>query len=302
MTRSFFVLLLLSSCSNETQINSATGAAACVTAAACKLLDFGASACTAGALDVNNPVFAAAAHISAKTVNCIAAAGANCDNARKCLNGGEAPSVCSLSQSPSCSGSVLTSCSDNLRPSPSPLPFGGTTKFDCGDVAQMCVAANGSADCGVGTCAGAASMCVGTKIQVCQNGILKQFDCADFGSNCVVGALNIAHCRGTGAACQTQGFNPLGNALRCDGTVLVRCADSQEARFDCAATNQQCVADVDGENFGCAQGSSCTPGTFSATCNGVVLNFCNDGVISTFDCGQAGFKSCSPGIGGGCVP
>jgi hypothetical protein len=289
------VSLLLIACNNDTSVNSSTGAQACATATACGIVAGGVSNCTANALNTNNPLFASTYHISAKMVNCIAMAGADCAAAKKCLNGGDTPAACT-GNSMSCTGTVLNGCAANAGTGNN----NGTTKFDCGDVAQMCVVNNGAADCGVGSCAGPQSMCVGTKIQTCGNGILKQYDCADFGDTCVVGALNIAHCRGTGAACQTQGFAPLGNAIRCDGTVLVRCADSQESRFDCASQNQQCVPNVNGESFGCALGSSCNPATFSATCSGLKMTFCNDGVISTFDCGSAGFKSCSPNNGGTC--
>src|SRR5438552_7106242 len=108
----------------------------------------------------------------------------------------------------------------------------------------MCVVNNNVADCGAGTCAGGASMCIGTKIQACQQGIFKVADCNDYGDTCVVSGLG-AHCRGTGATCQagipTNVIDFLiGLPIRCDGNVLVRCADSQESRFDCSSKNQKC--------------------------------------------------------------
>jgi hypothetical protein len=289
-------------CNNSSNfVSSASGAAACATATACGLVDpvsaHGVSGCTVQALSTNDPIIAAASHISSSIVNCIAAAGANCAAAKRCLGGGATPAACT-GNSASCTGTVLSFCADAAG-------TGGQRamqKFNCGEVGQMCVVTGATADCGVASCAPGAGGCVGTRIQACQNGILKEYDCALYGSTCVVGALNVAHCRGTGAPCLTQGFSPIGNPLRCEGNVLVRCADSQEARMDCGVDNQLCVAGVTGEPFGCALGSSCTPGSYSATCAGLVLGYCNDGVISSFDCGAYGFKGCSPQNGGTCVP
>jgi hypothetical protein len=294
------VVVLAAACNNDQTVNSATGVAACATAIACNIVDavstHGISGCTAQALSTNDVVVAAASHFSTEIVNCIAAAGSNCDAAKKCLGGGETPAACTGSSS-SCSGAVLSFCSQAAGSGGNM----GVQKFNCGDVAEMCVVNNNAAECGVGSCAAGGGMCVGTKVQSCNNGILQQYDCASYGDTCVSGALNIPHCRGTGPSCQTQGLGFLGNALRCDGNVLVRCADSQEARFDCAVQNRLCVANVNGEAFGCAHGSSCNPSTYSATCAGAVLSYCNDGVIGTYDCAAAGFKGCSPNNGGTCT-
>jgi hypothetical protein len=297
MTRAGLALIFLVGCSNNNTVTSSSATKACVTATACGLVAGGVSQCTANALAVNNPLVAAVVYFSPQIVNCVAAAGSNCDNARKCLNGGQTPAACT-GTSQACMGTVRTSCMD--------LGGGGnmTTQFDCGDIAQMCVVntAGTVASCGYGTCAGASTMCTGTKVQSCSNGIVEQADCADFGSTCVVGALGNAHCRGTGATCQsTLTGDLIGNPLRCDGTVLVRCADSMESKFDCSSQNQKCVANVNNEAFGCALGSDCETATFSATCAANKLTYCNDGIISTFDCGSVGFKGCSPDGGGKCT-
>ncbi len=283
-------------CGNDSSVSASAGAAACVTATACGIVAGGVSNCTANVLNTNNPLFAGAVHFSTKTVNCIAAAGSNCDNAKKCLNAGQTPASCT-NASAACDGTVLDSCQDEGSGNV-------TTKFDCSDIAEMCVVNGGTADCGFGTCTGAASMCVGTRWQQCQNGVLRQADCADFGANCVVGALANAHCRGNGPTCQSTliGADAIGNPLRCDGSVLVRCADSQESRYDCASQNEKCVANVNGASFGCALGNSCTPSTFSATCAGSKLTYCDNGVIATFNCSSTGFSGCTPDNGGQCTP
>ena len=283
------------SCGNNNSVNASTAAAACVTATACGIVDGGVSECTQGALATNNPLVASSAEFSPQMVNCIAAAGANCDAARRCLNGGQTPAQCTGSSS-SCMGTVLHGCSEAAGSGGNK----GTTAFDCADVQQMCVVNNNVAACGVGTCAGGPNTCVGTKIQACNNGILKQLDCADYNSTCVV-TLGVAHCRGNGTACQTTNLQPFGNPIRCDGNVLVSCADSQEARYDCGVQSQKCVSNVNGQTFGCANGNACDPNTYSSTCTGNTLGFCNDGVISTYDCGAHGFKGCSPDNGGRCT-
>jgi hypothetical protein len=300
MRRVAILLALVAGCDNGA-VNGSTSAAACATATACGIIAGGISACTSGALRTNDPSVAAALHISTSTVSCIAAAGSSCDAARKCLDGGMTPSPCT-GTSGSCTGTVLTTCSTNAGVGGNK----GTAQFNCGDVGLMCVVANGNADCGSGSCAGLTMSCVGNKVQSCANSIIREVDCTRYGATCVAGALGGAHCRGTGASC-TGGIGGgvgTGTPLRCDGSVLVTCLDSQEARTDCAATQQQClpVQRNGTTTFACVLGSACDPNAFSATCAGNKLSYCNDGALATYDCGANGFHGCSPGTDGKCVP
>lgn len=282
----------------DDSVTGSSGAAGCASITACKIETISLSACTPYAVSTNNATLAAALKVTPSTVNCLAAAGSNCNNARKCLDAGMTPSACTGTSS-SCTGTVLGGCATNAGTGGNK----GTTQFDCAAVSEMCVVNGAAADCGYGSCAaGTASSCVGSKVQTCNAGILQQTDCAQIGATCVVGTLGNAHCRGTGASC-TGGIttNATGTPLRCDGTTLVTCLDSQEAKFDCAADNQQCLSAVGGQPFGCALGNACDSATFAHTCSGNKLTFCNDGLMATFDCGAAGYSGCDPNAGT-CVP
>jgi hypothetical protein len=273
------------------------GVAACVTVNSCGMAMNGVSQCSADVAGLNNAQIAAffRANISAKEVTCLAAAAGKCDAAKKCLNGGMTPSVCTGSSS-LCTGSVMTSCGAATG-SNGQL---GTQQFDCMTYGELCVSNMGAISCGLGTCnVPTAPTCAGTALQTCDmNGILHQLDCAIFDSVCVT--TGIAHCRGKGAACTTMITDPF-RGIRCDGTKLVRCLDGQEAPFDCAGMQTGCFANAKGNPFDCALGNECNPMTFSSTCAGSKLSFCNNGKLATYDCAAVGYKGCDPSMGGRCT-
>jgi hypothetical protein len=294
LRRGIVVLAIIFSGCHNAYVSGAAGGQACVTATACGLYQGGASKCTANVAGVNVLFLSARAHVSGDQVNCLAQAGADCDAARRCLNGGQIPSVCT-GNGASCTGNVLTNCTTAAGTGGQK----GTTQFDCSTAGQMCIAQGNSIDCGVGTCAGNNTQCVGALLQTCEAGILHQLDCGIYGSTCVQGV--IPHCRGTGVSCTGAGLADLTPPLRCEGNVLVSCYDSQEARFDCSAVGEGCYANAKGKAFACGAGSGCDPNTFSATCAGSKLTFCNDGLPTTYDCAGGGFKGCTPNNGGTCT-
>lgn len=295
------LLVVAAGCGNK-GVTTQSGAAACITASACGLFTGGISQCTQFIALVNDPQTAAAAHLSASEVNCIASAGSDCTAARKCLGGGNTPAVCSGS-STSCAGNTWQSCTD--------LAGSGGQKgmqlFDCGSVGEMCVANNGDVDCGFGTCAGGTmNTCVtpdgtpgGNLVQSCNNGIIQRQDCTKIASSCNPSGIFGAHCRGNGPACQSPSLT--NNTLRCDGTVLVTCEDGQEARRDCAEFNLGCFPNPNGNGgFNCYAANQCDPNNYTAQCVGTKLTFCNKGQIQTIDCASSGFSTCSPNGGGSC--
>jgi hypothetical protein len=282
------------SCSNSNAVTSDSAVKACVSIAACGASTSGVSECTPIPYAANDPRITAFVAITPSLVQCFGNAGASCEKVRACWNGGQTPSPCTVT-SASCTGTVLSGCADAAGSGGQP----GTTKIDCSEIGQMCVVSGTNAGCGQGSCAGAPPSCVGTKVQTCDNGIVRHLDCAQISATCVTTLA--AHCRGTGAACQGQAFNPF-TPLRCDGNLLVGCADGQEAKLDCGTLGTKCVSGYAGQNFACALGNACNPSQFSATCTGNVLNYCNFGVLATFDCAAAGFSRCDPANGGRCVP
>jgi hypothetical protein len=294
-----FLVLLIAGCGNNT-VTQQSGAAACITANACGIITTGVSSCSQFVVLVNDPATAAAAHFSAQEVNCIANAGHDCVAAKKCLAGGQTPATCS-GNARSCQGNVWQQCTITAGSAGN----SGIQTFDCASVGEMCLTSNGTTDCGFGTCSGTASSCVspdgtpnGNLVQTCNGGILQRQDCTRFDSSCNPAGFTGAHCRGNGPACSK---GPLGDtSLRCDGSVLVTCADGQEARYDCAKDNLGCFTGVGGNAFGCAAGNACDAANYGATCMGTKLTFCNKGVVQSVDCGSFGFTACNPNNGGSC--
>jgi hypothetical protein len=270
-------------------ITASTGAKACATISSCGV--GGVTSCTRFITSVNNDSTAPLTHFSASEVSCLASAGADCDAARRCLNGGKTPSPCT-GASNSCSGNVLISCS----PLGGSNGTSGTIQFDCGAYGQMCVANNNRIDCGFGSCSGLSAQCVGNVLQTCDGSIVHQVDCSQYSAVCV--SSGIPSCRGVGAACDKGQAN---GSIRCDGNTLVICADGQEARFSCGSIEEGCFPNADGTGFGCAAGGDCTPTSFSPTCTGTTLHFCNNGKSDTLDCASIGFHGCSADNGGKCT-
>lgn len=285
------LLLLVSGCHNSISLQS--GAQACITAAACGIVAIGVSECTQAVSQLNDDASAASAHLSANEVNCIANAGSNCANAKKCLAGGNTPATCSGAAT-SCAGNTWQQCNAAAGAAGN----NGIQTFDCNSVGEMCVTNNGNTDCGYGTCATGAPTCSGALVQTCDNGIVQQTDCSQFDATCNPSGITGAHCRGNGAACTQTSLTD--DTLRCDGSVLVVCADGQEARQDCNKFNLGCNASTGTTKFACSAGTECNPGTFGAICTGTSLQFCNKGVKQTIDCKSLGFTACNPNNGGSC--
>ena len=291
MKKLAFVLFLVAGCGNSVTLQS--GAAACITAAACNIIATGVSACTQFVGLVNDNSVAAAAHLSATEVNCIANAGSDCAAAKRCLSNGNTPATCS-GVATSCVGNVWQQCNVAAGSAGN----NGIQSFDCGSVGEMCVTNNGNTDCGFGTCSGGAATCSGTLVQSCNNGVLQQNDCAKIDATCNPSGIAGAHCRGNGAACSKGPFGD--TTLRCDGSVLVSCTDGQESRTDCSRYALGCFTSSGANAFACAAGTECDPASFSAICMGTSLTFCNKGVKQTVDCKSVGFTACNPNGGGTC--
>jgi hypothetical protein len=300
MRLSLLVTLVVSAagCSGGNTVTSTAGAGACATASACGLFgQSGIQQCSSGVLAVNSPAYASAhrdvAQITGAQVNCLAAAGKDCNAAEKCLNNGDTPMSCSTAGPQSCSGNTLRACT-NLNGQDL------TTQFDCSFYGETCVSGKNEVACGLGTCSGGGATCMQDELQTCDtNGVTHQFDCAAFGATCVPGAL--AHCRGKSPnVCTGPLFGIGDNSLRCDGNTLVNCFDGQEANFDCGQVQLNCVANANGAHAACALGNECNPATAAVTCTGTVLHFCNNGKNDTFDCAKGGWTTCDPSNGGRC--
>ncbi len=262
-------------------------ARACVTATGCGLAAGDVSSCTRLVSGVEQPDVAANAAVDATAVRCLAAAGADCQRALACLGGG-AP--CNFGGPSTCDGASIKSCVVVGS-------MGETATFDCASAGLTCVdGGNGRVGCGVRACTTSPPACSDDELISCDGAILHQMSCAAVGAACTGGATPA--CRGTGATCSGSQLDP-GEPLRCEGSVLVRCYDGQEARFDCAIVGEGCFA-LSG-SFACGLGGDCDPTAFSATCDGNKLNYCDQGQLASVDCVAFGFKSCDA-TDGRCAP
>lgn len=301
MNRAIVVALVVAvaGCGNP-GVTQQSGAAACLAASACGILVGGVSACTQVIAFVNDPAVAASAHVSAAEINCIASAGHDCAAAKRCLGNNAMPASCN-GNSDACNGNLWQSCTNAAGAGGNK----GVQIFDCASVGRTCVANNGAVDCGFGTCSGGMSSCVGPDgsangnlVQRCTNGILQREDCTRTNATCNPSGIFGAHCRGNGPGCMSPSLT--NNTLRCEGAVLVSCADGQESRYDCGQLNLGCFPNPNGTGFGCFGGNACDPNNFTASCSGTKLTFCNKGQVQTADCAGAGFAACSPNGGGSC--
>jgi hypothetical protein len=291
------VLLLSAGCGAP--ISTGNAAAFCIVASACGGGFGTSSVCTNAVSYINDPAFARAigqvSDISPAQVNCIAGAGTDCTKAKACLDNGMTPAACSGNSS-TCMGNFIVTCSAATGSNGN----NGQSVFDCSTLGAgyTCIASNGNVDCGTASCGGGnPTQCAANILQDCSNGVLHPLDCAHFSATCVT-TVGIAHCRGVGPGCSQQATpnNPLA-AIRCDGGVLVTCTDGQEARYDCGQLGLSCLPSSSNGVLGCRAGKDCDPGTFTSTCVGNTLTFCNQGKIDTFNCGGAGFTGCNAQAG-----
>ncbi len=280
----------------ESGTTASVGSKACMSLASCDLFDFNVSQCSFGAALLGSDYWSNVFKIEPEQVTCLAAAGSDCDAARKCLNKGAAPATCSGGRS--CEGTVLVLCEDNLA-APGTR---GTRRFDCASANLSCIANGATLDCGTASCSGLNASCSGNDLLYCQgDGVQRRYPCSESNATCVTTGI-APHCRGTGAACSQQSGNPLQPPpIRCDGTKVVFCVDGQEAPFDCGPYGLGCFANANDADFGCAFGNACDD-DYNATCDAnAKLTFCNGGNVDVFDCKGAGYSSCSPNDGGACI-
>src|SRR5947209_16993164 len=78
--------------------SAGTAAAACAAQNACGLGFGSVSNCSSGVANISDPMLTRGQNgsVSKSTVECVANAGSNCGNVRKCFNDGSSPQPCSV--------------------------------------------------------------------------------------------------------------------------------------------------------------------------------------------------------------
>ena len=140
----------------------------------------------------------------------------------------------------------------------------GIQLYDCSSVGEMCVTNNGNTDCGYGTCCGGRSShlrdapTAATAATWCSAATTASCSARTARASTPRATRRASSARTAAATVPACSKGPIGDtSLRCDGSVLVSCADGQEARQDCGSDNLGCFSGVGGNAFGCAAGSDC---------------------------------------------
>ena len=274
--------------------------AACTTLVACGLLFEGTQVgCTGILANINNPYESVNHFITPDSVRCLSTAGADCAAAARCLNEGKDPAPC---VDDACDGTSLVACD---------LPGGDGgglgRRFDCAPFAATCrlLSVGGQpphAHCYPTICDGmSGNGCVGPVGYSCNvmASIFSEDDCRPLGATCALDNHGFPECIGAGPACNGP---PGQDALRCDGSVLVSCLGHHEARFDCSTVGQGCfsVDTPNGKQPRCAYADQCST-SYTPTCDGRNLTYCNKGLLTTIDCVAFGFRGCSVNQGVDCT-
>ena len=221
-------------------------------------------------------------------IDCMVAAGSDCDALFQCSNEGHAAASCdAATYAEHCEGSMRVGCSE-----------GTISYFDChgldviyGDATCRLDPGDGSVDCATTrTCgAGLTTTCDGNALELCTDGDFMRVDCGLVGASCRLYTAGIFYCIGTGGGCS-------GEEAWCDGTSVVRCLGGREGIFDCAArlgADFTCAVDSTSGDSDCAPASTtCVGETNADTCTGTTIEYCRWGRDDTADCAALGFARC----------
>jgi hypothetical protein len=219
----------------------------------------------------------------ARLYGCILDAPGDCGAAAACLAQTGSPGTCKPDalEAGECSGSVLSGCTSD----------GYAFAVDCAADGETCGAypAIFAHFSGCVTPCPAQVACDGTREQLCLSGALVTLDCGELGTTCANGACTPQ----PGPACDAASFRQ-----RCDGDVVVTCADGIESRDDCSIwpTHRRCAVDTLGSAQCVLTGTECTAGD---ACAGDDIAYCRDGYAARVSCTALGFSTCSAAR---CVP
>ena len=131
----------------------------------------------------------------------------------------------------------------------------------------------------------------------CDDWLHVGLDCAAFGLACEESFTGRTGCTGVGTDCSGENnvyYSINTHGTSCQDDTMVTCQGGKEAEVSCPCFGQNHACQlVNGEAF-CGVASECDPATFSKTCNGTSVVFCNAGKIESLDCVDLGFTECVP--------
>lgn len=218
-------------------------------------------------------------------VECLAANTTGCAGSLACF--GMSPKL-PADACGTCVGDVAISCSE------------GELRMDCAKLGGACVAGK----------------CYGADQPSCPAGVAARCDaearpsycagrtvvsgpaCAALGLSCAVTFADTASCVGTGASCtpafvddQQRTLDESG--IRCEGSQILACVGGREAWLDCSCLGDGFSCQTVGGSTFCGAASECDPRTYTKTCDGKQVVFCNAGKVTKIDCASMGYSACS---------
>jgi hypothetical protein len=219
-------------------------------------------------------------------IACAFDAAMDCSAIAICLDDGNPSPSCSASSTPSCLGTLLSTCV---------APAGSQEAMDCASFGLQCTSGGSGAACGLGTCTiNGATGCLQGRAVACSQGIWQVTeDCTAFqGTTCVADG---GYCQASGSAC---------TADSCSGTVVNACKGGHTTSFDCAPRQLICV--ISGGKAECDLGTTCSADNSDGCADLSTLDTCNAGLPEQINCDSVGYTG-GCGIGpdnswGVCLP
>lgn len=235
----------------------------------------------------------------AENIDCVNAAGSDCDAVYACLNNGTVEDCSAWEEESRCEGNALRECmyveSEDRYV---------TDYFDCSDLSLQCVVADfmgfGMPFCGAegtNTEMDAVVTCDGSIATIDYMEVILTFDCSILGGElpCREGTYETfgmidLYCPASGPECDEDIFED-----RCEGDNLITCWGGRELSADCTTgpfshEDSRCVAD---EGEAACRYNDCPVVIAFETCSDGNLSFCGLTGLSEISCAEAGYSSCA---------
>lgn len=246
----------------------------------------------------------------AQNIDCVLAAGSNCDEFLACMNQGKTVRNCEYLedhvQSRYCSDENTLSACVEAGDEWYPPDITAEISVRCDDLGLVCMESISDGEVWAAcmkkiekTVSGVEVECSGTVASIFFGKGLLKYDCAFEGCVCEPGTyidMDAAH---------EQGFCkcPICDEAyerRCEGDYLMYCSSGDEVSIDCNKVGLVCRETVDehGTHHFCSY-RTCEPMQMVEECTDGVIDYCRSDGMTTISCTELGFSGCE--IGAGCL-
>lgn len=245
----------------------------------------------------------------ALNIDCILAAGSNCDQVLACMNQGQTVRNCMYLenniQSRYCADENTLAACVNAGDEWYPPQITARISFRCDDFGMNCMESVLDGETWAAcmensgrSVTGAVVECSGAVANIFVGEGLLKYDCAFEGCACEPGTYTnmdaaLEHGLCSCPVCDDQTYES-----RCEGNTLMRCSNGGERNVDCAAIGLVCKEKVDGPSTShfCSY-QTCDPMQMVETCTDGVIEYCLPDGLTTISCTDLGFSGCEEGAG-----